>query len=161
MRRKWTLLAVFGLAMAHLEGVVVVYLRQALAVAYAAPGVVTLHAMTQRYLWIEQTREVATILMLVSVALMVGETWREEIVFFLWTFAFWDLFYYFSLYLLIRWPPTLTTLDVLFLIPVPWVAPVWVPIGISTLTILVIAVLARIWARRADPLSPSSQGRPV
>jgi hypothetical protein len=152
MRRKWTLLAVFGVAMAHLEGVVVVYLREALTVAEATTAGAVLDALTRRYLWIEQTREAATIVMLVSVALAVGRTWRERAVAFLWTFAFWDLCYYASLYLLLRWPPTLTTLDVLFLIPVPWVAPVWVPIGISTLTILVIAVLA--WRRARGARSP-------
>jgi len=152
MRRKWTLLAVFGVAMAHLEGVVVVYLREALTVAEATTAGAVLDALTRRYLWIEQTREAATIVMLVSLALAVGRTWRERAVAFLWTFAFWDLFYYASLYLLLRWPPTLTTLDVLFLIPVPWVAPVWVPIGISTLTILVIAVLA--WRRARGARSP-------
>ena len=66
----------------------------------------------------------ATILMLVILALLVGGKWLEKMVVFLWTFAFWDLFYYLSLYLLIKWPPSLTTIDVLFLIPRPWIAPV-------------------------------------
>ena len=43
----------------------------------------------------------------------------------------------------LRWPPTLTTMDVLFLIPVPWLAPVWVPLGISTATIVAIGVWER------------------
>jgi hypothetical protein len=139
MARKLALLAVFGVAMAHLEGVVVVYLREVLTVAQSASNTATLDAFTLRYLWIEQTREAATIVMLVTVAWLVGRTWLERAVFLLWTFAFWDLFYYASLYLLLGWPSTLTTLDVLFLIPAPWVAPVWVPIGISSLTILAIA----------------------
>ena len=121
MAKKLALLAVFGVAMAHLEGVVVVYLRGALSVAQSAPATATLDALTRRYLWIEQTREAATVVMLVSLAWVVGRTWRERGVFFLWTFAFWDLFYYLSLYLLLRWPPTLITLDVLFLMPVPWI----------------------------------------
>jgi hypothetical protein len=81
--------------------------------------------------------------MLAAVALLAGTDWRERAAAFLWTFAFWDLFYYAALYLLLRWPPTLTTLDVLFLIPVPWVAPVWVPIGISAATIVAIGVWER------------------
>jgi hypothetical protein len=79
--------------------------------------------------------------MLMAIAMLVGETWLERGIFFLWTFAFWDLFYYLSLYILIKWPPTFTTIDVLFLIPVPWIAPVWFPIGVSSLTIISIAVL--------------------
>jgi hypothetical protein len=87
------------------------------------------------------TREAATIVMLVVIAWLTGGSWLEKVIFFLWTFAFWDLFYYLSLYILIKWPPTLKTIDVLFLIPVPWIAPVWFPIGVSLLTIIVIAVL--------------------
>ena len=79
--------------------------------------------------------------MLVLIAYLVGVTWIERGVFFLWTFAFWDLFYYLSLYILIKWPPTFKTIDVLFLIPVPWIAPVWFPIGVSSVTIIAIALL--------------------
>lgn len=85
------------------------------------------------------TREAATILMLVTLALLVGHSWLDRAMVFLWTFAFWDLFYYVSLYVLIKWPPKLITIDVLFLIPVPWIAPVWFPVGVSSLTIFLIA----------------------
>jgi hypothetical protein len=88
------------------------------------------------------TREAATIIMLFVIAYLVGNTWIEKGIFFLWTFAFWDLFYYLSLYILIKWPPKLATFDVLFLIPKPWIAPVWFPIGVSSLTIIIIAILA-------------------
>jgi hypothetical protein len=88
------------------------------------------------------TRETATIIMLVIIAYLTGVSWVEKGIFFLWTFAFWDLFYYLSLYILIKWPPKLTTIDVLFLIPKPWIAPVWFPLGISLLTILIITLLA-------------------
>jgi hypothetical protein len=79
--------------------------------------------------------------MLVTLALLVGKTWLDMIVVFLWTFAFWDLFYYLSLYLLIKWPSNLATIDVLFLIPRPWIAPVWIPIGVSSITIIIITIL--------------------
>ena len=95
----------------------------------------------ERFLLIEKTREVATIIMLVVIACIAGSDWLEKGVFFLWTFAFWDLFYYVSLYILIKWPPKLTTTDVLFLIPKPWIAPVWFPVGISSLTIIIILLL--------------------
>ena len=90
---------------------------------------------------IQKTREVATIVMLLALAILVGESWLDKIVVFLWTFAFWDLFYYLSLYILIKWPPSLTTIDVLFLIPKPWIAPVWLPVVISSITIIAISVL--------------------
>jgi hypothetical protein len=138
---KYVLLAIFGIAMAHLEGVVVVYLRKILGITDSQSNKESLKNFPKQYIFIEKTREIATIVMLLTLALLVGETWLDTLIIFLWTFAFWDLFYYFSLYLLIKWPPKLTTIDVLFLIPRPWIAPVWFPIGVSSITIIVIAVL--------------------
>jgi len=138
---KMIILAVFGIAMAHLEGVVVVYLRKTLGLLDSESNKASVKKFPKRYLNIEISREVATIVMLVAIAWLVGETWTERGIFFLWTFAFWDLFYYVSLYILIKWPPSLKTIDVLFLIPVPWIAPVWFPVGVSSLTIISIAVL--------------------
>jgi hypothetical protein len=128
--------------MAHLEGVVVVYLRKALGMLDSESNKESIEKFPKRYLNIEMTREAATIIMLVIIAYITDGSWIEKGVFFLWTFAFWDLFYYLSLYILIKWPPKLTTIDVLFLIPKPWIAPVWFPIGVSGMTIFIIAILA-------------------
>ncbi len=141
MSEKLFLLAIFGIAMAHLEGVVVVYLRKALGILDSESNKESIEKFPDRYLKIEMTREAATIIMLVVVGYLTGITWIEKGIYFLWTFAFWDLFYYLSLYLLIKWPPKLKTIDVLFLIPKPWIAPVWFPIGVSTLTIIIITAL--------------------
>ena len=142
MGTKLLLLAIFGIAMAHLEGVVVVYLRKALGMLDSESNKESIEKFPRRYLIIEMTREAATIVMIVVIAFLVGTNWLEKGIFFLWAFAFWDLFYYLSLYILIKWPPTFTTIDVLFLIPKPWIAPVWFPIGVSGLTILIISILA-------------------
>lgn len=141
MLLKLILLAVFGIAMAHLEGVVVVYLRKALGIIDADSNKTAVDQIDRRYLKIEMTREAATIVMLVVIAYLTGSSWIEKGVYFLWTFAFWDLFYYLSLYILIKWPPTLGTIDVLFLIPKPWIAPVWFPVSVSSATIIIIAIL--------------------
>ena len=142
MTSKLVLLAIFGIAMAHLEGVVVVYLRKVLGIIDTESNKVSLDKFPKRYLNIEISREVATIIMLVTLAWLTGGSWTEKVILFLWTFAFWDLFYYLSLYILIKWPPTLRTIDVLFLIPKPWIAPVWFPIGVSSFTIIIILILA-------------------
>jgi len=144
MITKLLLLAIFGIAMAHLEGVVVVYLRKALGMLDSESNKESIEKFPVRYLKIEMSREAATIIMLFVIACLVGGSWIEKGVFFLWTFAFWDLFYYLSLYILIKWPPRFTTIDVLFLIPKPWIAPVWFPISVSVLTILIITILALI-----------------
>ena len=142
MITKLILLAFFGIAMAHLEGVVVVYLRKALGILDSESNKESIEKFPQRYLKIEMTREAATIIMLLIIAWMAGGSLIEKGVFFLWTFAFWDLFYYVSLYILIKWPPKFTTIDLLFLIPKPWIAPVWFPIGVSSITIITIAILS-------------------
>jgi hypothetical protein len=141
------MLAVFGIAMAHFEGVVVVYLRKALGMLDSESNKESVEKFPKRYLYIEMTREAATIIMLVVIAYLVGNTWLERGIFFLWTFAFWDLFYYVSLYILIKWPSSLKTIDVLFLIPKPWIAPVWFPVGVSSITIagIIILYLANIF----------------
>jgi hypothetical protein len=141
MITKLTLLAFFGIAMSHLEGVVVVYLRKSLGMLDSDSNKESIGKFPERYLKIEMTREAATIIMLILIAWLAGGSWIEKGVFFLWTFAFWDLFYYVSLFILIKWPPKFTTIDVLFLIPKPWIAPVWFPIGISSITIIVIVIL--------------------
>jgi hypothetical protein len=141
MLTKFIILAVFGIAMAHFEGVVVVYLRRLLGVPDSESNMASVGKLTRQYLRIEMSREAATIIMLLAIGILAGTTWIERGIFFLWTFAFWDLFYYLSLYILIKWPPKLTSTDVLFLIPKPWIAPVWFPVAVSSFTIIAIFLL--------------------
>jgi len=132
--QRLALLTIYGWGMAHVEGVVVYYLRKILAPM--AQLVEREAVFSPTLLRVEQTREAATIVMLVAIAWLVGKNLRERLSFFLWTFAIWDIFYYVSLYLLLRWPRSLTTMDVLFLIPTAWVAPVYVPLTASTFMLL-------------------------
>jgi len=47
-------------------------------------------------------------------------------------FGTWDISFYLFLKLLLGWPPSLLTWDILFIIPVPWVGPVIAPVLVST-----------------------------
>jgi len=128
-------LAIFSSAMAFVESAVVVYLR---ALFYPHGMTDVLVGFPQSFYGTEVFREAATIIMLVSVALLSArKNWWDRLAYFLWCFGIWDIFYYFWLFVLIAWPPSLFTQDVLFLIPVPWIAPVIVPIAISCSMILV------------------------
>jgi hypothetical protein len=60
--------------------------------------------------------------------------------YFLFAFGVWDIFYYVALKLLIGWPASLLTWDLLFLIPVSWLSPVLAPV-ICSVTMIVMAVL--------------------
>ena len=63
MLQKFILLAIFGIAMAHLEGVVVVYLRKTLGFIEKDSNIDFLQKFPKKYLYIERTREAATIIM--------------------------------------------------------------------------------------------------
>ncbi|MBI5010787.1 MAG: hypothetical protein HZB98_14325, partial [Bacteroidia bacterium] len=89
MGTKLLILAIFGVAMAHLEGVVVVYLRKALGMLDTDGNKESVEKIPERFLQIEISREAATIVMLATIALVTGTGWLEWIIYFLWTFAFW------------------------------------------------------------------------
>lgn len=92
---------------------------------------------------VELMREAATMVMLVSLALLAASKARERCAIFLWTFALWDVSYYAALWATIRWPTSLADFDVLFLIPVPWIAQVWFPLLVSALTLLAVGLSRR------------------
>lgn len=80
---------------------------------------------------IEVAREACTILMLAGVGLCAGGTGVRGFAAFLVAFGVWDVAYYAALKLLIDWPASVWTWDLLFLIPVPWVAPVLAPVVVA------------------------------
>ena len=84
---------------------------------------------------VETAREAATIVMLGSIAVIAGKTIRERLAYFFLAFGVWDIFYYFFLRLTIGWPKSFSDLDIFFLLPFPWVGPVFVPVIISALLI--------------------------
>lgn len=136
-KKRLLVAAIIGIAFGFVEAAVVVYLR-------AATGLLpdlhakTLVAFPGSLYRIECFREAATMIMLGGIALLTAQSTKEKVVAFLWTFAFWDIFYYVWLRLTIGWPSSFINSDVLFLIPVQWVAQVWFPILVCGLTALVI-----------------------
>ncbi|HNT42130.1 MAG TPA: hypothetical protein PKN78_07855, partial [Tenuifilaceae bacterium] len=55
----------------------------------------------------------------------------------------WDIFYYVFLKLLIGWPTSMLTWDLLFLIPVTWTGPVVAPVAISLMMITLALVILK------------------
>lgn len=84
-----------------------------------------------RRLYIELGREFATLVMLATVGMAAAGNRRQAWAHFMIAFGMWDIFYYAWLKLLLDWPSSIMTWDLLFLIPVPWVAPVLAPVLIS------------------------------
>jgi hypothetical protein len=115
----------FAIAMAFLESAVVIYIRELLYPEGFGFPLVTLQSNLAKT---EMFREVATIVMLLAIGYISGDTNLKRFAHFIYAFAIWDIFYYLFLYLLIGWPETLFVWDVLFLIPVTWTGPVISPL---------------------------------
>ncbi len=136
--RRFFALGVFAAAMAYLESAVVVYLRM---LYYPEGFEVVLKPMPLNVYLIELGREAATMVMLFVVARLSFRSFWLRFSTFLYTFAVWDIFYYLWLFAFIRWPQSLTTWDILFLIPVAWLGPVWSPLLVSLNFILASLVI--------------------
>ncbi len=121
-------LTVFSIAMGFLETSVVVYLRE---LYYPEGFKFPLIPVTRDIATTEFFREIATIIMLIGAGVMAGKNSIQRFVFFLYSFAIWDIFYYVFLKVLLNWPESLFTWDILFLVPVPWVGPVLAPCIVS------------------------------
>jgi len=132
---RWIWVIVFAVAFAWVESAVVVYLREIFydgsfnfpikvnweGGEYAGNNLTT----------IEIFREAATILMLAAIGCVSGKNKWQKFSFFMIAFGIWDIFYYIWLWVMIGWPESLMTWDILFLIPLPWVGPVITPVLIS------------------------------
>lgn len=146
---------IFAIAFAFVEAAVVVYLRHLLGVNFTlpqvdrseilflTPGIAFLQPQTAvkiitdtDILNMERLREAATLVMLASVAFLAGKKVVERLAFFFLSFGIWDIFYYVFLRLTIGWPQSLADMDIFFLLPTPWVGPVYVPVVISSLLVI-------------------------
>jgi len=127
-RSSYVAVWIFAVAFGFIEGATVVYLvTTAPGAARPASGLFPVNVLAPRLLSIEVVREACTLIILAAVAWAAGRRWRDRIGVFLLTFGVWDLVYYGALRVMLGWPDSFRTWDVLFLIPAPWIAPVWVP----------------------------------
>ncbi|HTU44441.1 MAG TPA: hypothetical protein VMF91_05235 [Bryobacteraceae bacterium] len=139
-------LALFAIAFGYVEAAVVAYLRSIYTPlrAHFYPGASselfpllsldqlrTLGPEHITRLNIELGREMATLLMLAGAALAATRKPREWVAAFVLCFGMWDIAFYAFLKVMLSWPASLLTLDILFLLPVPWVGPVLAPILVS------------------------------
>jgi len=158
LARTLVISGVFAASFGFLEATVVVYLRAAAGLLPGYRGTLSdvirmsgefyrqpqaIGEFPQSLLALEVLREGATILMLLSVASLSSAKLRSRAAIFLWTFAIWDIVYYASLWATVRWPLSVRDRDVLFLMPVPWFAPVWFPLLVSGLALLAV-LLTRV-----------------
>jgi hypothetical protein len=140
-RRAILSLILFGIAFGQVEAAVVVYLRTLAAPIRSSLGLPSGEPMPlfdpsnlgslQHLVYIELAREAATLVMLAAVAIAISKNVRSWLAAFSIAFGVWDLAFYFWLKVMIGWPASLSTWDVLFLLPVPWAAPVAAPVIVA------------------------------
>jgi hypothetical protein len=146
---KLMVVTAFSVAMGYLECAVVVYLRE---IYYPGGFDFPVQIADPQIGLTEALREVATLLMLATAGMMAGRKAMERFGWFLYSFAVWDIFYYVFLKLLLGWPPSLLTWDLLFLIPLVWAGPVVAPVINSLSMILLGIVLVRFTGLRGRAL---------
>lgn len=147
--RRFLPVTLFAAAFAYAEAAVVVYLR----LLYYPDGFqFPLVLMPENVGLVELGRETATILTLAAAGVLAGDTPGKRFYFAVYAFGLWDIFYYLWLWVLLGWPPSLFTFDVLFLIPVIWVGPVLASVVVATS--LCAGALAAVWlADRGQPVT--------
>ena len=126
--------SLFAIAMGLLEAICVVYIRQILL---PPDGLLNEIILSNYDFTIEIVREVTTMVMLATVAILAAYNWRTRLSMFFLAFGIWDIFYYIGLKLFLDWPATIMEWDALFLIPVNWYGPVLAPVLISIYFIIV------------------------
>jgi hypothetical protein len=145
---------VLALAFGWIEASVVVYLRELYAQEIGLETARDLQrlepilvSLPQHLLTVEVVREACTLLLLGAVGWLAGRRFRDKAGAFFLAFGLWDLMYYAVLRLILGWPESLRTWDVLFLIPLPWVAPVWAPVTIAVLFVVAGSYVFWTWER--------------
>lgn len=146
LSRRLTWTGVFAVTFAYVESAVVVYLR---AIYYPDGFVFPIKLTPDALAAVEVGREAATIAILLAAGALAGSDLWERFLLFCIAFGIWDVFYYVWLWVFLRWPPSLLTWDVLFLVPVPWLGPVLAPVLVAGAMIACPAVLLRLKSRGA------------
>ena len=167
MRISWSRLlgwTLFAMAFGYTEAALVVYLRRLMV---EAPGLdyrqifalkhldfssasIAADMTRHQTLSLERSREIATLLLLCGGAWGGGQTGRQRLGLFLYTFAVWDLTYYLFLLLWTGFPARLSQVDIYFLVPIAWYGPVWFPV----IVVMPLLLIAALWLCRRDN-SPS------
>jgi hypothetical protein len=168
---SWVLtgLALFGIGFGFVESAVVVDLRATIAPAVGWPNgrlsddlfpwismdrLQRIDPPTARLMSFELLREAATLVVLAGCGIAAGRTSIQRFAAFLIGFGVWDLSYYLFLKLLLGWPASLWTWDVLFLIPVPWAAPVLAP-SLAAASMVIAGSAVILWEAAGTPFQVS------
>lgn len=148
MKKTLVVVTAFSIAFGFVEAAVVAYLR-----FHFYPGGFSFPVIgiPPSLALVEVVREAATIIMLCAVGWMSAQRPFARLAYAAFAFGVWDIFYYIFLKIIVDWPASMFTWDVLFLIPLPWLGPVLAPVIVSLCCITASVII----------LQRESAGRPV
>ncbi|HSU53816.1 MAG TPA: hypothetical protein VLT36_07165 [Candidatus Dormibacteraeota bacterium] len=144
---RWLTVVLFATAMAWVESAVVYYLRT--MISRIEPHQPNPLPVIGGLGPAEMVREAATMVMLLTVGILAGRTWRSRLGYTAIAFGVWDIFYYLFLKVMCGWPHSLLDWDILFLLPLPWWGPVLAPV--------LIALLMIVWGTLASCSAPEPE----
>ena len=144
--RRTVAVVAFAVAMGYVEAAVVVDLRAALGLAAAPTFPLQQAGPAEHLALIEVGREFATLVMLGAIGCAISRRGWESLAWTAVAFGVWDIAYYGWLNVFIGWPASIFDVDLLFLIPVPWVGPVWAPVAVSLTLVTFGLLVARRYA---------------
>lgn len=145
MRTAWGSILLLATTFGILEAAVVVYLRATLDPGGDRFPYLEIPTTLLR---VEIPRELATLGLLAAAARLAARSRAARGAAFLVLFGTWDLVYYAALRAWIGWPLSLAQWDLLFLVPVPWYAPVYAPVLVASTMVVTGALILLHEARR-------------
>lgn len=146
---KLFLLFILAAAFGIIEGSVAIYLRPVFNQADFNFEIKILqpekmNGTQKKILATEVWREFFTLILIGAAAAIAADSIIRWAGYYVFIFSIWDLFYYLWIFMRVNWPTSLFSWDILFLIPKMWLAPVIVPILISTVGLVISLMVIRI-----------------
>ncbi len=140
---RFFIAVIFSISLGYFEAAVVVYLREIFyPKGFTFPlEIFTINPLFRRLCITEIGREAASLILILTAAILFGHNRRQRIAYFLTIFAVWDIFYYIWLKVLLNWPASIMDWDILFLIPMTWASPVLAPVLCSIVMLLFAIVI--------------------
>ena len=126
-------LAALCIAVGYVDAVATFYVRGMLQLAQEGGGFAqaVTEAMPPRIVALEQTRQIATALVLIAVAVVAGRNLHQQFGTAMYVLGGWIVLRYAAIRTITDWPRMLTDVDTVLYLPHAVYAPVWMPIVIG------------------------------
>lgn len=137
--------AALCIAVGYIDAVATFYVRGMLQVAQEGGGFAqaVTEAMPPRIVALEQTRQAATALVLIALAVVAGRNLQQQFGTAFYALGGWIVFRYVAIRTITDWPTAMTDTDTVLYLPHAVYAPVWMPIVIGLGTAAIGVTLIR------------------